>query len=541
MILLVPAAAVCASERPAARARPTGPTRPADAEQALWKKVRQDVLGLLGRGDPEAARERLLEYLFRKSNITREEGETYTQMVANWWEFLPETDPEDLSRLRALAAEHPGWPVLAEAAAVAGGTERAGPALEKLCTGGRGSWWTWYLLGLTRRKPGPAKAEFTATPGSLEAWRRCVELKPDCLRAWRHLAYDSRQLGRDREYLEAIRRYLELETDPGQAAHHRDQLIRFLLDRQQLGEAFAEMKRAGVLFKVLAVIIAMLGIPLVLVAGAAVLVVWRLRRRRAAAGSAHGPELGQGAAALAAEPPGYAPAEAPASGAAARFEWWHGLVAAGLFFVLGNLAGVAAVLFGGTGPERLLRVLATAAIADWLLVLAVGWLAWKLCGSARAGLALDFRLAPGVYLWGVGAVLAVFGVSVVHDLVLQLFGLHFEQHLVGLLRGLSGFWPWLAVMGLGGVVIPVAEEVVFRGCLYPALRRPLGTAGAAALSALVFAAMHLELGALVPIFFIGVVLALFRERTGSLAAPIFVHVLNNLLSFSFILLFPTGG
>jgi hypothetical protein len=258
-----------------------------------------------------------------------------------------------------------------------------------------------------------------------------------------------------------------------------------------------------------------------------VLVVWLLRRQRAAASAAT-------------EPPGHVQAAAPAGTPAVSFAWWQGLLAVGLFFALGTLASTTAYLLGGAGPGLLLRLAATA-VADSLLALAVGWLAWQLCGSARAGLALNFRLAPGVYLWGVGAVLAVFGASLVYDLVLRAFGLHFEQHVVGMLRGLGGFWPWLGVMVLGGVVIPVAEEVVFRGCLYPALRRPLGTAGAAVLSALIFAAMHMELGALVPIFIIGVVLALFRERTGSLVAPIFVHVLNNTLSFVLVLLFGTGG
>lgn len=83
------------------------------------------------------------------------------------------------------------------------------------------------------------------------------------------------------------------------------------------------------------------------------------------------------------------------------------------------------------------------------------------------------------------------------------------------------------LMGLVAIVGPVAEELVFRGVTYAALRRRWGVRWGLAGSAAVFAAVHADPFALGPIFLLGWLLGWLYERTGSLAPSIIVHVLHN--------------
>ncbi|HTE19404.1 MAG TPA: type II CAAX endopeptidase family protein [Armatimonadota bacterium] len=89
-----------------------------------------------------------------------------------------------------------------------------------------------------------------------------------------------------------------------------------------------------------------------------------------------------------------------------------------------------------------------------------------------------------------------------------------------------------------GLVGPVAEEVFFRGFAYRAFKERFGVRGGVVLSALLFALIHGNPIALVPIFVAGALLAWLYERTGSLAAPILLHCGNNLLSVLLYFLAP---
>jgi membrane protease YdiL (CAAX protease family) len=80
-------------------------------------------------------------------------------------------------------------------------------------------------------------------------------------------------------------------------------------------------------------------------------------------------------------------------------------------------------------------------------------------------------------------------------------------------------------------VAPVVEEFFFRGFLYQALRSRIGVWGGAAVSGLLFGAIHFKPEFLVPLAILGMVLALLFEKTGSLWPCILVHALNNALAF----------
>lgn len=81
---------------------------------------------------------------------------------------------------------------------------------------------------------------------------------------------------------------------------------------------------------------------------------------------------------------------------------------------------------------------------------------------------------------------------------------------------------------LAAVAAPIVEETMFRGLLYSALRARFGVAIGAMLSAAVFAGVHPTLpGGFLPIWVIGVALALVYERRGSLLPGIILHGIHN--------------
>lgn len=88
---------------------------------------------------------------------------------------------------------------------------------------------------------------------------------------------------------------------------------------------------------------------------------------------------------------------------------------------------------------------------------------------------------------------------------------------------------WLAVLVC--VLVPIGEEIFFRGFLYGALRARVRLPLAVGLSALIFAFVHLPaIFTFLPILVLGAVLALLYERTGTLLPGIIVHSINNAIA-----------
>ncbi len=107
-----------------------------------------------------------------------------------------------------------------------------------------------------------------------------------------------------------------------------------------------------------------------------------------------------------------------------------------------------------------------------------------------------------------------------------------EQLPVQTLRTASS---WVARIALGILTIalvPVAEEILFRGILYPWLKQK-GIPGVALVgTSLLFAAMHLNLVTFIPLFALALVLTFLYEWTNNLLAPITAHALFNGLNFA---------
>jgi membrane protease YdiL (CAAX protease family) len=92
----------------------------------------------------------------------------------------------------------------------------------------------------------------------------------------------------------------------------------------------------------------------------------------------------------------------------------------------------------------------------------------------------------------------------------------------------------LVVALAAGLLVPLAEELVFRGVLLRALRDRFSDRAAILLSALVFSAFHLlDPGAylaLPALFVLGLVMAAQVVRTGRIARAVFTHIGFNMIS-----------
>lgn len=94
--------------------------------------------------------------------------------------------------------------------------------------------------------------------------------------------------------------------------------------------------------------------------------------------------------------------------------------------------------------------------------------------------------------------------------------------------------PWLVTVAIV-VFAPIAEELFFRGIVFNAWLREAGRIWAYVGSAALFAAIHLSLESLLPIFLLGLALAWVYQRIGNLLAPITMHATVNGISVAIAL------
>lgn len=103
---------------------------------------------------------------------------------------------------------------------------------------------------------------------------------------------------------------------------------------------------------------------------------------------------------------------------------------------------------------------------------------------------------------------------------------------------------WMVAL-FGVFIAPVAEEIAFRGFLYPSLRPWTGRIVAALLTSAPFTLLHAQQvahawGPLSMVFLVSLILVAVRERTGSVAASALVHACYNLSIFAVIFV-ASGG
>ncbi len=166
-------------------------------------------------------------------------------------------------------------------------------------------------------------------------------------------------------------------------------------------------------------------------------------------------------------------------------------------------------------------------VLSLVILLVVGWTVRRRGQSIVGGLRLAWA---GPFSWTVVVLLGLC-LAVSEDLV----AVSVSYPVVPLaLRPLLQTPTALLVFGLSACVFaPIAEEVFFRGLLYPALAHRLGVALAIATTAFVFGLSHaatygVDLFPILMTIISGYALTLLRAFTGSTATSIVMHITLNL-------------
>lgn len=219
-----------------------------------------------------------------------------------------------------------------------------------------------------------------------------------------------------------------------------------------------------------------------------------------------------------------------------------------LLLVLGVAAflvppGVVVLLWGENAVMGLLPVLALL-VTQSLLLFFMAWLA--VLRPHRLTLA-DIGLRPTWPEWYrlavAGGLLCVPLASLINYVFQSLLGGPFDNPQLGMLAPEGFSWTSLLTMLLlVGVLVPLIEEIIFRGLLFGWLRKHLPFAAAAPIVALLFAVAH-QVWVLVPVlFFMGLVLAAATERSGSLWPPIILHgTFNSAMTIAYYIALALGG
>jgi len=185
------------------------------------------------------------------------------------------------------------------------------------------------------------------------------------------------------------------------------------------------------------------------------------------------------------------------------------------------IAGIAAYLdLSGSGALAVMLVSFLAAI------IAVSWLKMRSGGRLSVG----WRISP--FGFHARVALAVFLLSPIGMGLARLLQYHFQREMrepsVLLMAGGGSILLRALLLVAACVIVPIAEETVFRGLIYRGLRSQWGPFAGIVISSAIFAVGHMDLITALPLFVFSLGLAWSVERTGSLLPAAIAHGLFNL-------------
>lgn len=151
----------------------------------------------------------------------------------------------------------------------------------------------------------------------------------------------------------------------------------------------------------------------------------------------------------------------------------------------------------------------------------------------------DFRRQMRIHMPGAAMLVRVIIATVLIVVVIDFFYL-LSQHLFPVpeeymenLKELKPTGPGSFVLLLAGlcVIVPAAEEILFRGLFQQVFERNMGAVLAFCLTGILFGAAHFSAHLLVSVTLFGLFLSYLFYATGNLVYPIVAHGVFNLVSF----------
>lgn len=137
---------------------------------------------------------------------------------------------------------------------------------------------------------------------------------------------------------------------------------------------------------------------------------------------------------------------------------------------------------------------------------------------------------------GLGITPVCLGVHQGLAVLAQHFGIRLPQQDAVFILQLADSWTHRVVFGIATIlVVPFAEEALFRGVLYPKLKQLISPGMALIVTSLVFAAIHMNALSFLPLVVLATGLTLLYEKTGNLLAAFTCHAFFN--GFNYVMLF----
>jgi uncharacterized protein len=151
-------------------------------------------------------------------------------------------------------------------------------------------------------------------------------------------------------------------------------------------------------------------------------------------------------------------------------------------------------------------------------------------GALRALGLRSTRFWPAVG-WVIFGLIVVYAVTIIYGTLIQTFHWSLQTNGDALVQE-ARTMPFTVIGALVGAVViaPFCEEIFFRGFLFAGLLRGMTVLWATLISTALFTLVHWDKGSAIPLFAIGLMLAVIRWRTGSIWPGMALHMLNNAIA-----------
>lgn len=148
---------------------------------------------------------------------------------------------------------------------------------------------------------------------------------------------------------------------------------------------------------------------------------------------------------------------------------------------------------------------------------------------------------PKVLLLFTVMFLATSAATMLTQTVSHFFALELPQQNVAR-EALNCSWAGFGVIAFSALFLaPFAEELLFRRVLFQAFTKILGKHGSMIGVSLLFALLHWNALSFLSLFLMGLLLQKAVEQTGTLRTAVWMHLLNNLVSISYLLILRLHG
>ena len=168
-------------------------------------------------------------------------------------------------------------------------------------------------------------------------------------------------------------------------------------------------------------------------------------------------------------------------------------------------------------------------LGDALVYFVVIWLFLRLIRRPFSDLGFVKPLKRYVVLGLVVGILLFVSIGLLGNALTHVFGTPAPQSFTVAVNGVNYSWEFVLLTLLGGIVAPIKEELLFRGLIYPPLRKAVGRGKGMLLTGLFFATLHFDIVRFLPLLIGGVVLAWLYERSESIWPAVIAHGTWNIL------------